>query len=156
MAQIASVLPRAGLVALLAAVPVAAAAQPLAPAGTGGIAALDHALRGLDQDKRVLMIAAHPDDENTDLITFLSRGAGADVAYLSLSRGEGGQNFIGTELGPALGLLRSQELLSSRTSTSPAPSTSGSRRRSPRGSDSGPATRRWRTWCASSAVSGRR
>jgi len=115
MAQIASVLPRAGLVALLAAVPVAAAAQPLAPAGTGGIAALDHALRGLDQDKRVLMIAAHPDDENTDLITFLSRGAGADVAYLSLSRGEGGQNFIGTELGPALGLLRSQELLSSRS-----------------------------------------
>lgn len=114
MAKIEPTLSRLGLVALLALVPAAAAAQPLAPAGTGGVAALVYALRGLDQNKRVLMIAAHPDDENTDLITFLSRGAGADVAYLSLSRGEGGQNFIGTELGPGLGLLRSQELLSSR------------------------------------------
>jgi LmbE family N-acetylglucosaminyl deacetylase len=90
------------------------AAQPLRPASTGGIAALDHALRRLGQNKRVLLIAAHPDDENTELITFLSRGTGADVAYLSLSRGEGGQNFIGPELGPALGLLRSEELLASR------------------------------------------
>jgi LmbE family N-acetylglucosaminyl deacetylase len=115
MAHIETTLCRLGLAAVLAAAPLEAAAQPLAPAGTGGIAALDRALRGLDQNKRVLMIAAHPDDENTDLITFLSRGTGADVAYLSLSRGEGGQNFIGSELGPALGLLRSQELLSSRS-----------------------------------------
>ncbi len=90
------------------------AAQPLEPAGTGGLAALDRDLRALDQNKRVLVIGAHPDDDNTELITFLERGTGADVAYLSLSRGEGGQNFIGPELGDALGLLRSEELLSSR------------------------------------------
>ena len=89
-------------------------AQPLRPAGTGGLATLDRALRSLDQHKRVLVIGAHPDDENTELISFLARGTGADVAYLSLSRGEGGQNFIGPELGDALGLLRSEELLSSR------------------------------------------
>jgi LmbE family N-acetylglucosaminyl deacetylase len=100
---------------LAAAAAPALPAQPLKPAGTGGIAALDYALRGLAQNKRVLLIAAHPDDENTELITYLSRGTGADVAYLSLSRGEGGQNFIGSELGPALGLLRSEELLSSRS-----------------------------------------
>jgi len=90
------------------------AAQQLQPAGTGGLPALDRRLRSLDQDKRVLVIGAHPDDDNTELITYLARGTGADVAYLSLSRGEGGQNLIGPELGDALGLLRSEELLSSR------------------------------------------
>ena len=90
------------------------AAQPLEPAGTGGLPALDRELRSLGQNKRVLVIGAHPDDDNTELITFLERGTGADVAYLSLSRGEGGQNLIGPELGDALGLLRSEELLSSR------------------------------------------
>ena len=90
------------------------AAQQLTPAGTGGIAALDRALRRLDQNKRVLMIGAHPDDEDTELLTFLSRGTGADAAYLSLSRGDGGQNLIGSELGESLGLLRSQELLAAR------------------------------------------
>jgi LmbE family N-acetylglucosaminyl deacetylase len=93
----------------------AARAQQLPPAGTGGIGVLYHALLGLDQNRRVLVIGAHPDDEDTELLTYLSRGTGADVAYLSLSRGEGGQNLIGTELGEALGLLRSEELLSART-----------------------------------------
>ena len=114
MANIESVLSRLGLVAVLAAAPLAAAAQPLAPAGTGGIAALDRALSGLDQNKRVLVIGAHPDDEDTELLTLLSRGLGVDAAYLSLSRGEGGQNLIGSELGEGLGLLRTEELLAAR------------------------------------------
>jgi LmbE family N-acetylglucosaminyl deacetylase len=64
--------------------------------------------------KRVLMIGAHPDDEDTELLTVLVRGLGAEAAYLSLNRGEGGQNLIGTELGEALGLLRTEELLAAR------------------------------------------
>jgi len=62
----------------------------------------------------VLLIAAHPDDEDTGLLTLAVRGYGADAAYLALSRGEGGQNLIGTELGVALGLVRTQELLAAR------------------------------------------
>ncbi len=57
------------------------------------------------------MIAAHPDDEDTELLTVLVRGMGAEAGYLSLNRGEGGQNLIGDELGETLGLLRSEELL---------------------------------------------
>jgi LmbE family N-acetylglucosaminyl deacetylase len=106
---------RVALAACVAAgVAPAARAQLLAPAGTGGIAALDRALRGLDQNKRILVIGAHPDDEDTELLTFLSRGSGADVAYLSLTRGEGGQNLIGRELSETLGLLRTEELLAAR------------------------------------------
>jgi len=100
--------------AALAAAAPGLAAQPLGPAGTGGVAALDRDLRHLGQNKRVLMIAAHPDDENTELLVYLSRGTGADAAYLSLSRGEGGQDLIGPELGESLGLLRTEELLSAR------------------------------------------
>lgn len=68
----------------------------------------------LGANKRVLMIAAHPDDEDTELLTVLGRGLGARAAYLSLNRGEGGQNLIGDELGEALGLLRTEELLAAR------------------------------------------
>ena len=64
--------------------------------------------------KRVLMIGAHPDDEDTELLTVLVRGMGAEAAYLSLNRGEGGQNLIGPELGEALGLMRTEELLAAR------------------------------------------
>ena len=107
--------PRLALAAwLLAAAAPLARAQQLRPAGTGGVAALDRALRGLDQNRRVLVIGAHPDDEDTELLTFLARGTGADAAYLSLSRGEGGHNLIGAELGEALGLLRTEELLAAR------------------------------------------
>ncbi|TAE45487.1 MAG: PIG-L family deacetylase, partial [Bacteroidetes bacterium] len=62
----------------------------------------------------VLYVAAHPDDENTRLITYLARGKGYRTAYLSLTRGDGGQNLIGSEAGPALGVLRTQELLAAR------------------------------------------
>lgn len=90
-------------------------AQQLGPAGTGGLGALDRALQRLTQNKRVLVIAAHPDDEDTELLTLLGRGLGVDAAYLSLSRGEGGQNLIGPELGELLGLIRTGELLAARS-----------------------------------------
>ncbi|HEY3258543.1 MAG TPA: PIG-L family deacetylase [Gemmatimonadaceae bacterium] len=63
---------------------------------------------------RVLYIAAHPDDEDTQLITWLAKSGRAEVAYLSLNRGDGGQNLIGNELGEALGIVRTEELLAAR------------------------------------------
>jgi LmbE family N-acetylglucosaminyl deacetylase len=84
------------------------------PPGTGGVAALAGMLEQLGANKRVLMIGAHPDDEDTQLLVLLSRGLGAQAAYLSLSRGEGGQNLIGPELGPGLGIIRTEELLAAR------------------------------------------
>ena len=86
----------------------------LSPPGTGGVAALASLLRQLGSNKRVLMIGAHPDDEDTQLLVLLARGMGAQAAYLSLSRGEGGQNLIGPELGAELGVIRTEELLSAR------------------------------------------
>lgn len=63
---------------------------------------------------RVLWIAAHPDDEDTQLIVWLARGRRVETAYLSLTRGDGGQNLIGNELGEALGVIRTEELLAAR------------------------------------------
>ena len=71
-------------------------------------------MRRFAQTGRVLYVAAHPDDENTQLITFLARGRGYKTAYLSLTRGDGGQNVLGSEFGSALGLIRTQELLAAR------------------------------------------
>ncbi len=62
----------------------------------------------------VLYVGAHPDDENTRLISYLAKGRLADAAYLSMTRGDGGQNLIGPEIGPLLGIIRSQELLAAR------------------------------------------
>lgn len=62
----------------------------------------------------VLYIAAHPDDENTRLISYLSNYSHATTSYLSLTRGDGGQNLIGTEIRALLGVLRTQELLAAR------------------------------------------
>ncbi len=62
-----------------------------------------------------LYIAAHPDDENTRLISYLSNDVKARTAYLSLTRGDGGQNLIGTEIQELLGVLRTQELLMARS-----------------------------------------
>src|SRR6185295_18603313 len=88
--------------------------SPLEPASTGGFAALDRALARLAVHKRLLVVAAHPDDEDTSLLTLVARGIGGEAAYLSLSRGDGGQNLIGPELGIGLGLIRSRELLAAR------------------------------------------
>ena len=62
----------------------------------------------------VLYVAAHPDDENTKLISHMANAVKARTAYLSLTRGDGGQNLIGTELGQLLGVIRTQELLAAR------------------------------------------
>ncbi len=75
---------------------------------------LYHQLLQLRETKRVLYVAAHPDDENTRLIAYLANGEHASVAYLSLTRGDGGQNLIGKELGIELGQIRTQELIKAR------------------------------------------
>lgn len=62
----------------------------------------------------VLYIAAHPDDENTRLLGYLAKEKNLRTGYLSLTRGDGGQNLIGKEQGEALGLIRTQELLAAR------------------------------------------
>ena len=59
----------------------------------------------------VLYVAAHPDDENTRLISYFSNAVNANTAYLSLTRGDGGQNLIGPEIREQLGVMRTQELL---------------------------------------------
>src|SRR5215210_7074144 len=59
----------------------------------------------------VLYVAAHPDDENTRLLTYFSKDRLYRTGYLSLTRGDGGQNLIGNEQGVELGLIRTQELL---------------------------------------------
>ena len=64
---------------------------------------------------RVLYVAAHPDDENTNLMAYWSNGALYDTAYLSVTRGDGGQNLIGPELREKLGVIRTEELLAART-----------------------------------------
>lgn len=86
----------------------------LAPPSSGGLVLLDGLLKKLMTHRRLLVIGAHPDDENTALLTLVSRKMGGEAAYLSLSRGEGGQNLIGAELGIGLGLIRSQELAAAR------------------------------------------
>lgn len=73
-----------------------------------------HAVQKLNFLGSALYIAAHPDDENTRLISFLSNSVHARTGYLSLTRGDGGQNLIGSELRELLGVLRTQELLAAR------------------------------------------
>lgn len=72
------------------------------------------ALEKLNVLGRALYVAAHPDDENTGLISYWANGALYDAAYLSLTRGDGGQNLIGPELRDQLGVIRTQELLAAR------------------------------------------
>ncbi len=97
---------------LFACVPVGGlAAQSME--GTGAVPA-GLLLRQLDGVKRVLMIGAHPDDEDTAFLTALARDQGAQTAYLSLTRGDGGQNLIGPELWEGLGVIRTGELEAAR------------------------------------------
>ncbi|HSM50470.1 MAG TPA: PIG-L family deacetylase, partial [Thermoanaerobaculia bacterium] len=86
----------------------------LEPAGNGGLPALDSALAKLSTHRRLLVVAAHPDDEDGAALVAVAHGMGGEAAYLSLSRGAGGQNLIGEEKGAGLGLLRSEELLAAR------------------------------------------
>jgi len=71
-------------------------------------------LEKLDVFGKVLYVAAHPDDENTRLIAYLANEKKYETAYLSATRGGGGQNFLGTHLKDNLGLIRTQELLEAR------------------------------------------
>jgi LmbE family N-acetylglucosaminyl deacetylase len=71
-------------------------------------------LRGFREMGSVLHVAAHPDDEDTQLITYLARGRGCRAAYLSVTRGDGGQNVLGPEFDEELGAIRTQELLAAR------------------------------------------
>ncbi|MFW6088705.1 MAG: PIG-L family deacetylase, partial [Gemmatimonadota bacterium] len=96
------------------AAPRSAAAQARATLEYEGAIATGLALRRLGNTARVLHIGAHPDDENTALFAPLVLGRGADAAYLSITRGEGGQNSLGPELGVALGIIRTEELLAAR------------------------------------------
>ena len=75
---------------------------------------IQSALRRLTVLGRVLYVAAHPDDENTALLAYWANGAGYDAGYLSITRGDGGQNLLGPELRDALGVIRTQELLAAR------------------------------------------
>jgi LmbE family N-acetylglucosaminyl deacetylase len=86
----------------------------LAQRDLSGAAEIKLSLDRLNVVGSVLMIAAHPDDENTAVLAYFARGRHLDTAYLSLTRGEGGQNLIGSEQGDKLGIIRTQELLAAR------------------------------------------
>ena len=93
--------------------PCSAARAQFPPApGTGpGLPETVEAIDGARVTTRILYITAHPDDESAAVLTYLARGLHADVALLSITRGEGGQNALGPEQAPQLGLIRTQELL---------------------------------------------
>jgi len=93
---------------------MSAFADAAAPPPQPNAAAIAAGLRKLGVVGSVLYVAAHPDDENTALLAELANGAHLRTAYLSVTRGDGGQNLIGSEQGPALGLIRTQELLAAR------------------------------------------
>ncbi len=75
---------------------------------------IHEAMKKLNVLASVLYVAAHPDDENTNLISYLSNGRHYETRYISLTRGDGGQNLIGTELREQLGVIRTEELLAAR------------------------------------------
>src|ERR1700687_4155379 len=100
-----------GTVLVMGAPQRVAAQFPPAP-GTGpGLAETIETIDAARVTTRLLYITAHPDDESGAVLTYLARGLHAEVALLSLTRGEGGQNDLGPEQAPQLGLIRTQELL---------------------------------------------
>ena len=103
-----------GLYEKLAVCLVFLAAPVVAQRELSGSARVYESLHSLANTGSVLMIAAHPDDENTALLAYFARGLCVRTAYLSLTRGEGGQNLLGPEQGDALGVIRTQELLAAR------------------------------------------
>jgi LmbE family N-acetylglucosaminyl deacetylase len=100
-----------GLFVALIFAPCISSQFPPAP-GTGpGLAETVEAIESAGVATRILYITAHPDDESAAVLTYLARGLHADVALFSITRGEGGQNALGPEQAPQLGLIRTQELL---------------------------------------------
>jgi LmbE family N-acetylglucosaminyl deacetylase len=98
--------------AALAIVPVNSPASGVAE--DRGAMGLSQALKRLDVVASVLHTGAHPDDENSALLAWLSRGQGVRTAYLSATRGEGGVNLVGSELFETLGVIRTEELMAAR------------------------------------------
>jgi LmbE family N-acetylglucosaminyl deacetylase len=88
--------------------------SPGAESPTNSAPAILTELKSFREMGSVLYVAAHPDDENTFLIAYLARGRNYRTAYLSLTRGDGGQNVLGPEFGEKLGVARTQELLAAR------------------------------------------
>ncbi|MCU0389220.1 MAG: PIG-L family deacetylase, partial [Chitinophagaceae bacterium] len=84
------------------------------PPVTRPASAILHDIKKLNVLGSVLYVAAHPDDENTRLLAYLANGRQYRTAYLSLTRGDGGQNLIGDEQGIELGLIRTNELMAAR------------------------------------------
>ena len=81
---------------------------------TNSAPAILQELKSFREMDSVLFVAAHPDDENSQLIAYLARGRNYRMAYLSLTRGDGGQNVLGPEFGDELGIIRTEELLAAR------------------------------------------
>src|ERR1700722_18859984 len=94
------------LLAVPVAVPVGAEEQFVT-----GTPAIRYALSKLNVLGSVLMIGAHPDDENNNVLTYISRGLKVKTGYLSLNRGEGGQNLLDTEQCVLLGAMRTQDFV---------------------------------------------
>ena len=112
---------RGALAAALAAAAVFTTARTTAGEPPAGIA-IQQDLRSFGTYATVLHVAAHPDDENRGLLAYLSRIRGYRTGYLSVTRGDGGQNEIGPEFGEKLGLARTQELLAARQRLGLSPS----------------------------------
>jgi LmbE family N-acetylglucosaminyl deacetylase len=102
---------RIKLIAALLFIASAAFAQTAPPAD---LVSIEQNLKKLDVLGSVLYVAAHPDDENTRLLAYLAQEKHYRTGYLSLTRGDGGQNLLGNEQGELLGLIRTQELLAAR------------------------------------------
>lgn len=102
------------LILFILSIPVTSSAQ-VRPIYDEGAVGLGQLLKRLNNTKRIMHIGAHPDDEDSDLLAYLARKENARVVYLSLTRGDGGQNVIGPELFEALGVIRTEELLQART-----------------------------------------
>jgi LmbE family N-acetylglucosaminyl deacetylase len=91
-------------------------AQPIKPMPTGEIILN---LKKLNVVGSALYMAAHPDDENTIMLSWLAKERKVRTSYLSVTRGDGGQNLVGSELSDLLGLIRTQELLAARAIDGP-------------------------------------
>ncbi len=98
---------------LLGALPASAPADPR-PRPIMDAAEIRLALEKLGVVGTALYVGAHPDDENTAMLAYLSKGRKVRAVYLSLTRGDGGQNLMGSDIGERLGVLRTQELLAAR------------------------------------------
>ena len=105
---------RAGAVCLAAVVLSTTFISRTACAQDRSAVRLQQLVNGLTVTPRVLIIGAHPDDDDPRLIAWLARGHNIETAYLSLTRGEGGENFIGVESGASLGAMRTSESMAAR------------------------------------------